>query len=88
MEALRARGTNDLWQMDFKGYFQTSEGPCHPLSVLDDYSRSNLGLQAYACQRHGTVQAELVGSFERYGLPVQINTHSGPLRAPRASLGN
>ncbi|ACO77361.1 Integrase, catalytic domain-containing protein [Azotobacter vinelandii CA] len=68
---------NDLWQMDFKGYFQTSEGPCHPLTVLDDHSRFNLGLRACACQRHGTVQGELIGIFERYGLPVRINTDNG-----------
>ena len=37
---------NDLWQMDFKGHFQTSEGPCHPLTVLDDHWASGLRLPA------------------------------------------
>ena len=33
---------NDLWQMDFKGYFSTShEGHCHPLTILNDHSRYN-----------------------------------------------
>ncbi len=36
---------NDLWQMDFKGYFQASEGACHPLTVLDDHSRFSLGIR-------------------------------------------
>lgn len=68
---------NDLWQMDFKGHFQTSEGPCHPLTVLDDHSRFNLGIRACAEQRHRTVQGQLIEIFKRYGLPVRINTDNG-----------
>ncbi|EJR8320545.1 IS481 family transposase [Escherichia coli] len=68
---------NDLWQMDFKGYFQTSEGVCHPLTVLDDHSRFNLGIRACADQRHQTVQEQLSRIFECYGLPVRINTDNG-----------
>lgn len=68
---------NDLWQMDFKGHFQTSEGACHPLTVLDDHSRFNLGIRACAEQRYRTVQAELIDIFKRYGLPVRINTDNG-----------
>lgn len=69
---------NDLWQMDFKGYVQTSEGVCHPLTVLDDHSRFNLGIRACPGQRYRTVQAQLTDIFERYGLPVRINTDNGP----------
>jgi transposase InsO family protein len=68
---------NDLWQMDFKGHFQTSEGPCHPLTVLDDHSRFNLGICACAEQRHRTVQVQLIEIFKRYGLPIRINTDNG-----------
>jgi len=69
---------NDLWQMDFKGHFQTAEGICHALTVLDDHSRFNLGIQACPGQRHATVQARLETIFRRYGLPVRINTDNGP----------
>jgi transposase InsO family protein len=68
---------NDLWQMDFKGHFQTSQGACHPLTVLDDHSRFNLGLRACSEQRYRTVKDELTGIFKRYGLPVRINTDNG-----------
>lgn len=68
---------NDLWQMDFKGHIATSQGRCHPLTVLDDHSRFNLGLRACEGQRYGTVQAALTEVFERYGLPVRINTDNG-----------
>lgn len=68
---------NDLWQMDFKGHFQMSQGPCHPLTVLDDHSRFNLGLRACPEQRYRTVQEQLTGIFQRYGLPVRMNTDNG-----------
>lgn len=75
---------NDLWQMDFKGHFPTSAGPCHPLTVLDDHSRFNLALRACADQRGSTVQAHLIDLFRCYGLPVRINTDNGaPWGAPR-----
>lgn len=74
---------NALWQMDFKGPFPTLAGTCHPLTVLDDHSRFNLGLRACARQRQATVQAELTDIFERYGLPARINTDNGaPWGAP------
>lgn len=69
---------NDLWQMDFKGCFQISQGPCHPLTVLDDHSRFNLALRACKQQRCQDVQAHLREVFERYGLPLRINTDNGP----------
>ncbi len=75
---------NDLWQMDFKGHFLTNEGPCHPLTVLDDHSRFNLALQACREQGGATVQARLIDIFRCYGLPVRINTDNGaPWGSPR-----
>lgn len=68
---------NDLWQMDFKGHFQTTECVCHPLTVLDDHSRFNLAIQACDNQRYLTVRERLTGVFQRYGLPVRINTDNG-----------
>ena len=26
---------NALWQMNFKGHFETAQGRCHPLTILD-----------------------------------------------------
>ena len=69
---------NDLWQMDFKGYFSTShEGRCHPLTILDDHSRYNLCLDAQGNERHESVQVALLRVFGRYGLPKCINTDNG-----------
>jgi len=69
---------NSLWQMDFKGYFRLGLGAqCHPLTVLDDHSRFNLGLRACANQQSLTVQQELVALFRRYGLPDSIGVDNG-----------
>ena len=68
---------NALWQIDFKGYFETAAGKCHPLTVLDDHSRFNLALQACARPDTPSVRAHLTAVFERYGLPLRINADNG-----------
>lgn len=66
---------NLLWQMDFKGWFRTTDRiTIHPLSVLDDHSRFLLGLDACTNQ---TVQASLLRLFQLYGLPERILTDNG-----------
>jgi transposase InsO family protein len=76
---------NDHWQMDFKGHFSTDRGRCHPLTVLDDCSRYNLGLRASPNERCGTVKESLVEIFRRYGLPDAIVVDNGPPWAVPAS---
>jgi len=68
---------NALWQADFKGHFETLQGRCSPLTVLDDHSRYNLVLQACGNTRRDTVQAHLAGAFRRYGLPARMNFDNG-----------
>jgi transposase InsO family protein len=69
---------NELWQMDFKGYFRlTGGGFCHPLTVLDDHSRFLLGLKACANQTAETVQAHLTAIFQAYGLPERMLMDNG-----------
>ena len=76
---------NALWQIDFKGYFDTPAGLCHPLTVLDDHSRFNLVLAACARTSVKSVQPVLTETFRRYGLPLRINGDNGaPWGSPRA----
>jgi len=64
---------NQLWQVDFKGYFTLSGGSyCHPLTVLDDHSRFLVGLRACPDETRPTVQNHLTSIFHRYGLPVSL----------------
>src|SRR5215470_13633408 len=69
---------NLLWQMDFKGWVELSDGSrCHPLTVLDDHSRYDLCLQACANERGSTVQGRLELTFRRYGLPEAFFVDNG-----------
>lgn len=69
---------NELWQMDFKGYFSTTtQGYCYPLTVLDDHSRFSLGVRACSDQQRPTVQSHLIDIFRMYGLPARITMDNG-----------
>jgi transposase InsO family protein len=73
-----ADGPNDLWQMDFKGYFQTQDGRCHPLTVLDDHSRYSLCIGACRNERRSVVTQHLIDVFRKYGLPIRMLMDNGP----------
>lgn len=75
---------NELWQMDFKGHFQTDSERCHPLTILDDHSRYALALEACANERAETVRQQLTRVFRRYGLPQAILADNG---APWGAAG-
>ncbi len=69
---------NELWQMDFKGWFRLGNGqPCHPFGVIDDYSRYSISLQACADQTTATVTGHLEAAFGRYGLPEAMLMDNG-----------
>jgi transposase InsO family protein len=69
---------NELWQMDFKGYFALEEGGnCHPLTVLDDHSRFLVGLKACPNETRQTVQEQLSHVFRSYGLPERMLMDNG-----------
>lgn len=76
---------NALWQADFKGHFETAQGRCLPLTVIDDHSRFNLALHACGKATTAVVQAQMERVFGLYGLPVQINFDNGaPWGSPKA----
>lgn len=75
---------NELWQMDYKGYFKTLDGKrCDPLTVTDDHSRYNIVLRACDNQRSSTVKQGLTDAFRRYGMPLTILCDNG---APWGSM--
>lgn len=80
---------NELLQMDFKGeYPLRSGGWCYPLSLLDDHSRFSLGLFALSSQATAGVQASLVSTFERYGVPQgMLIDHGTPWWSPTSQYG-
>lgn len=69
---------NELWQMDYKGYFRLlNKELCHPLTITDDHSRFNICLEACRNQQEITVKQILISVFRRYGLPYKILTDNG-----------
>jgi transposase InsO family protein len=68
---------NVLWQMDFKGDFAVGRARCYPLTVIDDHSRYNLALQGCPRTDSANVRERLTATFQRYGLPLRINTDNG-----------
>jgi transposase InsO family protein len=70
---------NELWQMDFKGWFALVSGAqCHPLTILDDHSRFALALEACGNEQGETVQKALIATFRTYGMPHQMLMDNGP----------
>lgn len=76
---------NDVWCIDFKGWFLTGDGHrCEPLTLSDAYSRYLLRCQAVAPADTGQVWPILDAAFREYGLPGVLRSDNGP---PFASTG-
>ncbi|MBX3385339.1 MAG: IS481 family transposase [Phycisphaeraceae bacterium] len=82
---------NALWQMDFKGHVPLHRGGrrCHPLTILDDYSRYAVALRACDNEREPTVREHLIDVFRRFGLPETLLADNGPpWGTPLGELGH
>jgi transposase InsO family protein len=80
-----ATAPNDVWCLDFKGWFRTGDGRrCDPLTVADATSRYLLVCQGLQQPRGPQVRQVLERAFREYGLPRAIRTDNGP---PFASTG-
>ena len=72
-------GPNDVWTIDFKGWFRTGDGQrCDPLTVVDDASRYLLGCTVVAQATGPYVQRCLERLFRHYGLPAILRSDNGP----------
>jgi transposase InsO family protein len=68
---------NELSQIDFKGSFETGQGRCYPLTMIDDHSRYAQILKACTDERTETVKHHLIEWFRRFGLPRRMNMDNG-----------
>jgi transposase InsO family protein len=84
-----AKTANDVWTVDFKGWWLLANGQrCEPLTVRDAYSRFLLGV--YVLPRADTTQvrAYFETLFARYGLPRVIKSDNGaPFATSQAPWG-
>jgi transposase InsO family protein len=76
---------NDLWCMDFKGWFLTGDGThCEPLTLSDAHSRYLLRCQVVGRTDDDHVWPVLDAAFREFGLPRALRSDNG---APFASRG-
>jgi transposase InsO family protein len=70
--------SNEMWQTDFKGHFAMKDGNrCYPLTVLDDYSRYSLCVDAKENEQGEGVIASFTRIFGENGLPESLLCDNG-----------
>lgn len=75
---------NDLWCIDFKGWFRTADGRrCDPLTISDAESRFLIECRIVAPTAEG-VRPVVDAALREHGLPLAIRSDNGP---PFASTG-
>lgn len=80
-----ARRPNQVWTVDFKGWFRTGNGQrCEPLTVRDLFSRYGLWARLLPTQHWKPVQGVFTVLFRVYGMPEIIRVDNG---VPFASSG-
>jgi transposase InsO family protein len=70
---------NDVWCMDFKGYFMTPSGDkCDPFTLTDACSRFLIRCVKLDFNRTEQVWSILDAAFREYGLPLYLRSDNGP----------
>ena len=79
---------NEVWSMDFKGWFKTGDGlRCDPFTLQDADSRYLLRCRTLAGLDGDHVWRELEIAFRAYGLPAALRSDNGAPFASRAVGG-
>jgi len=79
---------NQVWTVDFKGWWWAGRHRCEPLTVRDDYSRYLLFVAPLEGNRTLHVRQAFESIFERHGMPESIRSDNGsPFATAAAPLG-
>ena len=74
-----ALAPNDVWSIDYKGWFRVGDGTrCDPLTLNDVFSRMSLECRAMVAPKLEDVQFRLEALFWLLGLPRVILSDNGP----------
>lgn len=86
---LKAEQPNEVWTVDFKGWWKDREGlRVEPLTVRDEASRMLLELRWLSNSKTETVRECFERLFERHGLPGAIRSDNGaPFASHQGLLG-
>jgi transposase InsO family protein len=81
-----ALACNEVWTVDFKGWFRTADGQrCDPLTLRDLASRFLLALRILPEQSEACVRRTMTGVFRTWGLPRIIRVDNA---SPFAGQGS
>lgn len=84
----RAQRPNQVWTVDFKGWFGAGNGErCEPLTVRDLFSRYGLAARVLPTQHLVPVKAVFTRLFRQRGLPETIRIDNGGPFASRGPAG-
>jgi transposase InsO family protein len=73
-----AEACNEVWGVDFKGWFKTGDrAKCYPLTVTDYYSRFIVCLDPLASESLDLVRKRFAKTFRKYGKPKAIRVDNG-----------
>ncbi len=73
-----ARAANEVWTVDFKGWYRTGDGTrVEPLTVRDLYSHYSFCVRLLKRPCLLTTKREMQRLFGRYGLPQRIRCDNG-----------
>jgi transposase InsO family protein len=83
-----AKAPNDVWTVDFKGWWYSSGQKCLPLTVRDLCSRFILDIRLMEITTANEVRKVFERLFLTYGMPKAIRSDNGtPFAAVRGLLG-
>ena len=87
-QALEVHEPNDVWCIDFKGWWRSGGEICEPFTVRDKYSRKVLCVRLMTSKTAEAVRPVMTELFRKYGLPKAIHSDNGaPFAATNGILG-
>lgn len=86
-QQIQAKESNDVWCIDFKGWWKSNGEICEPFTVRDKATRKLLCIQLMRSKTSEAVRAVMTELFKKYGLPKAIHSDNGsPFAAPNGLL--
>lgn len=86
-QQIKAEAPNDVWCIDFKGWWKSDGEICEPFTVRDKFSRKILCAKLMTSKSSENVRLVMTSLFEKYGLPKVIHSDNGaPFAAPNGLL--
>jgi transposase InsO family protein len=84
---IQPESCNDVWAIDFKGWWKSDGEICEPFTVRDLHSRYVLETRLMESKSGEAVRAVMTELFKKYGLPKVIRSDNGtPFASPNGIL--